>query len=74
MSNEDLELQAWKAEATLARLMTVDLDLFDPDEDAEDRVYETYGSAGRRLRREFLKAVRSVDDQITAVRGGTERG
>jgi hypothetical protein len=53
----DWESRALKAESILARVKAADPELFDTDEDAEDWVYETYGSAGRRLRRDFLKAV-----------------
>lgn len=44
-------------EATIARLKAADPDLFNPDEDAEDKVYETYGSNGRYLREDFLAAL-----------------
>jgi len=58
MTDIDWEARALKAEAILARIKSADPDLFDPDEHAEDTVYETYGSNGRYLRDDFLEAVR----------------
>lgn len=50
------------AESTLAKIKAADPDLFDPDEDAEDKVYETYGSNGRYLREDFLAAMKEHDE------------
>lgn len=47
-----------RLEAVIARVKAADPDLFDPDEHAEDKVYESYGSNGRYLREDFLDAVR----------------
>jgi hypothetical protein len=47
--------RAVAAETKLAQLKMCDPDLFDPDERAEDAVYETYGSNGRYLREAYLE-------------------
>lgn len=47
--------RAEAAEKKLQQLQECDPDLFDPDERAEDAVYETYGSNGRYLREAYLE-------------------
>ncbi|MEU2002040.1 hypothetical protein ACH47B_13195 [Rhodococcus sp. NPDC019627] len=48
-----------KALAVIDRIKAADPDLFNPDEDADEDVYQTYGSAGRYLRENFLAALKA---------------
>lgn len=45
------------AEDKLRMLRDYDRDLFDPDERADDWVYESYGSNGRHLRESYLEII-----------------
>lgn len=58
----DWKTRAERAEAKLAKIKAADPELFDTNEDAEEWVYETYGSAGRRLREAFLTAMKEHDE------------